>query len=99
MPSQFPNTALVRQFGPFTQDPGNVLQRSLNLPADSDAKPAGQLSPNSANYCFVKHSFLGYVIPAQAANQCHDLDSRLRGNDGEPQFQVGEPQFQALTKH
>ena len=40
-----------------------------------------------------------YVIPAQAGNQRHDLDPRLRGNDGEPQFQVGEPQFQALTKH
>jgi hypothetical protein len=56
---------------------------------------------------------LGYVIPAQAGNQRRDLDSRLRGNDGErqfhdgeplfhdgePQFQVGELQFQALTKH
>jgi hypothetical protein len=48
---------------------------------------------------------LGYVIPAQAGNQCRDLDSRLRGNDGEaqlhdgePQFQVVEPQFQALTQ-
>jgi hypothetical protein len=42
--------------------------------------------------CFVKSWFLGYVIPAQAGIQCRDLDSRLRGNDG-------EPQFQALTKH
>jgi len=43
-------------------------------------------------------AFLGYVIPAQAGIQCRDLDSRLRGNDGEPQFPDGEPQFQALTK-
>ena len=34
----------------------------------------------------VKSSFLGYVIPAQAGNQRRDLDSRLRGNDGEPLF-------------
>jgi hypothetical protein len=40
---------------------------------------------------------LSYVIPAQAGNQSRDLDSRLRGTDGEAQFQVGEPQFQALT--
>jgi len=33
-----------------------------------------------------------YVISAQAGIRCRDLDSRLRGNDG-------EAQFQALTKH
>jgi hypothetical protein len=36
---------------------------------------------------------LGYVIPAQARNQCRDLDSRLRGNDGEPNFMTVNPNF------
>gem|GEM_PF-2273181 len=35
---------------------------------------------------------LGFVVPAQAGNQCCSLDSRLRLNDA-------QPRFQALTKH
>jgi len=33
-----------------------------------------------------------FVIPAKAGIQGRDLDSRLRGKDG-------QPQFQALTEH
>ena len=37
---------------------------------------------------------LGFGIPAQAGNWCRDLDSRLRGNDGEPpNFKTVGPSF------
>jgi hypothetical protein len=33
-------------------------------------------------WCFVRLLIFGFVIPAQAGTQCHNLDSRLRGKDG-----------------
>jgi hypothetical protein len=76
---------VFRTFGESTSE------RIVMAAASTRPGPSGCDVVSTEHSCFVKPWFLGYVIPAQAGIQCRDLDSRLRGNDGEPQFQDGEP--------